>query len=87
MLLVTFKTGDIFDLIDLSIDPGSYITTALETIEKIFVLTLASSNHRREDLDPGPGGKIEYRIDYLVSRLRVDPSAAIVTEGCADTGE
>ena len=74
-------------VVNLSVDADADEAGLASLFEHVFMLALASPDHRREYLEPGPVGERENRVHDVLDRLAFDRSAALVAVRSADPGE
>ncbi len=75
------------ELPDLTVDPGARIALAAQLFQKLAVLALATTDDRREDLEPRALGERHDLIDDLLGRLAPDRPAAVVAMRMSDPRE
>ena len=69
-----------------AIDPGSYITCTLSSVQSLLVFTLFTSDNRCKDLELGSVAQGHDLIAHLIHSLSADLSSAIRTVRNTDPG-
>ena len=69
------------EVVDFAVDAHPDESGLARVLEHLFVLTLATPDHRRENLEPGALGQAEYGVHDLLDGLSLDRTSALVAVG------
>ena len=77
MLPVLFQPDILRQLIEIPVHPDTHIPAPLRLFEHLHMFSLASSHHRRKQLDPGSLRQLHQLVHHLIHRLLLNLLAAL----------